>query len=30
MDSDADAVGRLIEIGFSQYEAQAYLGLLGR
>jgi HTH-type transcriptional regulator, sugar sensing transcriptional regulator len=30
MDADADAVGRLTEIGFSQYEAQAYLGLLGR
>ena len=30
MGPDADAVGRLIGIGFSQYEAQAYLGLLGR
>jgi len=30
MGPDGDAVNRLIEIGFSQYEARAYLGLLGR
>jgi sugar-specific transcriptional regulator TrmB len=28
--SQQGAVGRLIELGFSQYEAQAYVGLLGR
>jgi sugar-specific transcriptional regulator TrmB len=27
---DEDLVGRLIELGFSQYEAQAYLGLVGK
>jgi sugar-specific transcriptional regulator TrmB len=27
---NADVVSRLIELGFSQYEAQAYLGLLGQ
>jgi sugar-specific transcriptional regulator TrmB len=27
---DEDVVGRLIELGFSQYEAQAYLGLVGK
>lgn len=27
---DGDVVSRLIELGFSQYEAQAYLGLLGK
>lgn len=30
MTSQQGAVGRLIELGFSQYEAQAYVGLLGR
>ena len=30
MAAEIDAVARLIEIGFSQYEAQAYLGLLGK
>ncbi len=30
MTSKDGAVERLIELGFSQYEAQAYLGLLGR
>lgn len=28
--ADEDVVNRLIELGFSQYEAQAYLGLLGQ
>jgi hypothetical protein len=28
--SQPGAVQRLIELGFSQYEAQAYVGLLGR
>ncbi len=28
--SHQGAVARLIELGFSQYEAQAYVGLLGR
>ena len=30
MTSQQGAVQRLIELGFSQYEAQAYVGLLGR
>jgi sugar-specific transcriptional regulator TrmB len=28
--SQHGAVRRLMELGFSQYEAQAYVGLLGR
>jgi hypothetical protein len=30
MTGQGGAVQRLIELGFSQYEAQAYVGLLGR